>query len=42
MPRDHALVDRVRAALGGTPHVEEKKTDSLTDIPRARSFKPTN
>jgi TfoX/Sxy family transcriptional regulator of competence genes len=25
MPRDHALVDRVRAALGGTPHVEEKR-----------------
>jgi hypothetical protein len=25
MPRDHALVDRVRAALRGTPHVEEKK-----------------
>jgi hypothetical protein len=25
MPRDHALVDRVRAALGSTPHVEEKQ-----------------
>jgi hypothetical protein len=37
MPRDHALVDRAKATLGGTPHVEEKKTDRLADIPRARS-----